>query len=105
MSNIQFLRRLTDLARNILPEDSQMWLFGSRARGTECDESDWDILLLINKEKRENKDFESYSLPLSDFGLDNNELVSPHLYTVKQWQSMKFTPFYKNVEKDKVILI
>lgn len=105
MANVQFLRKLTDLGRSILPKDSQMWLFGSRARGTEYEESDWDILLLINKDKRDNNDFEAYSLPLSDFGFENNEMVSPHLYTVKQWQSMKFTPFYKNVEKDKVILI
>lgn len=82
-----------------------MWLYGSRARGSFGADSDWDILILINKEKRDNADFEAYSLPLTDFGLDNNQLVNPHLYTSKQWEAISFSPFYKNVERDKVVLI
>lgn len=105
MCDKQFIRKLTDLGKSVLPKDSHMWLYGSRARGTEHAESDWDILLLINKDVRDNTDFETYSMPLTDFGLDNDELVSPHLYTIKQWESLSFTPFYQNVERDKVVLI
>lgn len=82
-----------------------MWLYGSRARGTAHAESDWDLLILLDKNKRTNEDFEAYSAPLMDFGFEHGELVMPHMYTYQQWEKYSFTPFEKNVEQDKVVLI
>ena len=33
------------------------------------------------------------------------ELISPQMYTKKEWDSISFLPFYKNVEQDKIVLV
>lgn len=100
-----FIQQLTDLGKQILPPGASLWLYGSRARGTAHADSDWDLLILLDKKDRTNADFEAYSAPLIDFGFERGELVMPHLYTYKQWKDYSFTPFEKNVEQDKMILI
>jgi hypothetical protein len=35
----------------------------------------------------------------------DDQMIIPQIYTKKQWQQMQFTPFVKNVEHDKVVLI
>lgn len=106
MRNEQALmNRIKSLGKSILPKDGSLWLYGSRARGTATNDSDWDILILLNKEKRTPEDFEKYSFPFTDLGYEFNELVNPHLYTKKQWEDVSFSPFVKNVEQDKIVLV
>ncbi len=100
-----FTYRITELGKSILPKGAHLWLYGSRARGDFRADSDWDLLVLLDKDKRTNKDFEKYSFPFSDFGFSFGELISPHIYTTKQWKELAFTPFVKNVEQDKIVLI
>lgn len=48
-------------------------LFGSRARGTEHEGSDWDILILLDKPKVTLQDYDKYSYPLRELGWDIDE--------------------------------
>lgn len=43
-------------------------LFGSRARGTEHEGSDWDVLILLDKPKVTLQDYDKYSYPLRELG-------------------------------------
>lgn len=79
-------------------------LFGSRARGDAKTDSDWDILLLVDKDKLEREDYDNISYPLFELGWTLNEEINPILYTEKQWQSQSFTPFYKNVIREGIVL-
>lgn len=45
-------------------------LFGSRARGTEHEGSDWDVLILLDKPKVTLQDYDKYSYPLRELGWD-----------------------------------
>jgi len=85
-------------------KDAEVWLYGSRARGDNRPNSDWDVLVLLNKDRITESDHERISYPLYDLGIDNDALVSPKLYTVKEWEKRSFTPFYKNVVNDRRIL-
>ncbi len=38
-------------------------------------------------------------------GIRELEEISPHIYTKKQWKEWTFLPFYKNVERDKIVLV
>ena len=33
------------------------------------------------------------------------ELISPVIYTKEEWGKCSFTPFYKNVEQDGIVLV
>lgn len=106
MTNEQsILQRIQALGKTILPQDGSLWLYGSRARGTATEDSDWDLLILLNKKQRTNEDFEKYSFPFTDLGYEFDTLINPHLYTKQQWEEVSFSPFVKNVEQDKMILV
>lgn len=100
------IEKLRQAAKNIMKQDGHVWLYGSRARGDARPDSDWDLLIIVNREgERQNSDFETYSIPFMDIGFEHDELVIPHLYTKSQWDTYAFTPFEKNVERDKIVLI
>ena len=80
---------LRTLGQEILPKGSRLWLYGSRARG----------------DHREDSDFNTLSYPFIELGLDQGQYFSTQMYTQKDWQNMSFLPFYKNVERDKVVIV
>ena len=92
------------LAQN-LPKDGEAYLFGSRARGDARQDSDWDILLLINKQGHAtDKDYHDYAYPLVELGLSINEKINPIIYTLSDWQKRSFTPFHHNVMREGIKL-
>ena len=98
------ISQLSDIARRIMPSGSKVWLYGSRARGDERQDSDWDILVIMDKDTISNDDFNKYSFPLIEFGWKHAADLSPQMYTKKEWESMRITPYYRNVERDKKVI-
>jgi len=105
MAANDLLNQIQRLGREIIPADGHLYLYGSRARGNYKPDSDWDLLILLDKDKEEYSDFDHYSYPFIALGYDYGVPVSAHLYTVNQWEAMSFSPFYHNVEHDKIVLI
>ncbi len=83
---------------------SKVILFGSRARGDAKPDSDWDILVILDKPKVEPADFDNISYPLYELGWQEGELFSIKLYSKAEWEKRNFTPFYKNIEKEGILL-
>lgn len=104
-SNSVILYKIQSLGKKIIPDDGHLFLYGSQARGDFNEHSDWDLLILLNKEKTEFQDFDLYSYPFIELGCNYDVPISAHLYTIKEWESMSFSIFYKNVERDKKELI
>lgn len=92
-------------AKELLPEGSRVVLFGSRARNEARPDSDWDIHILIpgDRELLFNE-WAPLSIQFDDIGMAYNQFVSTVVYTTFSWNKRKILPFYKNVEKEKVIL-
>lgn len=88
----------------ILAPQAKAILFGSRARGNPGPDSDWDILVLLDKEKIDSTDFDEIAYPLFELGWSLNQQFSVKLYTINEWRKRSFTPFYKNVEQEGVLL-
>lgn len=106
MKKREFLiEKIQSLGKQILPQGSSLWLYGSQARGTSNADSDWDVLILLDKEKKENSDFDNYCYPLMQMGFEYDELINPQVYTCSDWRKYSFTPFVHNVEADKLVLI
>lgn len=96
---------LRQIAREVLPEGGHVWLYGSRARGEAHKESDWDILLLFDKPKVEQSDYDNIVYPFTELGWKLGEMIIPIVYTKREWQEVSLSEFYDNVEKDKIELI
>jgi predicted nucleotidyltransferase len=104
MKQAQVIQRITELGKQILPEGASLWLYGSRARGDNRPDSDYDLLILLDKDTITSKDYDNYTYPLFDLGVDINVEINPQIYVRKDWSSWWRAPFYKNVEQDKIVL-
>lgn len=98
------IQMLRTAATGTMPAGSSVWLYGSRARGSEHEGSDWDILVLLEKSEITDEDFTEYGYPFIVLGWHHGADVSPQLYTTHEWQQRANTPFYNNVERDKKII-
>lgn len=101
----RIMEALRQRAREIMPAGTRMVLFGSRARGDERTDSDWDIHILIpGPERLTAQKIDDYAWPIEEIGIDFGETVSAIVYSYQGWEKRSFLPFYKNVERDKVII-
>lgn len=97
------LEAIRDLLKRVAPQ-AQAVLFGSRARGDNKPDSDWDILIVVDKEKLDESDFDNISYPLYELGWELDEMISPKLYAKGEWEKRSFTPFYKNIQEEGIPL-
>ena len=88
----------------LLPNGSKLVLFGSRARGDAHSESDWDMLLLLDKPRIESLDFKKYAYPFVSYGWNIGEYFSVKLYTIDDWAKRKGSAFYNNIAKEGIVL-
>lgn len=80
-------------------------LFGSRARKDFNSDSDWDILVLMDKDKISLSDEQALRHPLYDIELDTGEILSLLIYSKNEWHNkLRVTPLYKNVKKEGIKL-
>lgn len=82
-------------------------LYGSYARGDFNKNSDVDIMILADLSFEE---IENYRDQISDIAydieLDTGIILSPIIKDIKTYNDrVKFVPFYKNVQKEGVVLI
>ena len=82
--------------------NAQIILYGSRARGTERLDSDWDILILTDYQVDIVKE-RVFRNALYDLELETGEPFSVFVYSKIDWDTKQIvTPFYVNVTNDGV---
>ena len=80
---------------------AKIYLYGSRAKGNAKKDSDWDLLILLNRDKITSEIENDITYPLYDLEFETGEIISPMVYTQKEWiTKYSITPFYKNVMKE-----
>lgn len=85
--------------------DAKVILYGSRARGTELEESDWDILVLLNKPDVSFKDEQKIRHKLFEIELETGESISTFVYSQSDWDTrLSVTPLFKNVKREGIYL-
>lgn len=104
MGRTEVIDSIRKVAMSTLPPNSSLLLYGSRARGDFHDGSDWDLLILLDKPSLS---FEDYGVgyPFRELGWEINEEINPQVYSKKEWKDYQFTPFHKNVESDKILIL
>ena len=98
--NKLIFNKIKSLKQQLLPNE-RVILFGSQARGDANPDSDWDLLVVLDKKGKHNwDDFDNYAYPFTEIGWDHGVAINPLLYTQDEWEKRKITPFYKNVENE-----
>ena len=62
------------------------------------------LLVLVNKSAIETDDFKNICYPLVLAGWQHGADVNPQLYTKGEWDKRRFTPYFDNVEHDKLVI-
>ncbi len=90
---------------DIIAPNSEVYLYGSRARGNPKTQSDWDILILISHSKI-TFDLEKRIIDsLYDIEIETGEVISPLVYSKKDWDKKHFfTPLYENINREGIRL-
>jgi len=98
--NEKILIKIKELVDTTIP-DSDIYLYGSRARGNFKPHSDWDLLILLNQQNI-SFSFETKVMDaFYDLELETGEVISPLIYTKQDWiENHSFTPLFENVQKE-----
>lgn len=100
--NQDFLLEIKHTALSVLDKGDSLFLYGSRARGTSTSTSDWDLLIITKDRHSEDNAFDKYVFPLVLFGQQKEQAISVMVYSPKEWEKRKSTPFYQNVMNDRI---
>ena len=85
--------------------DATIILYGSYARGDNKNDSDLDLLILLNKDKVTREDEKKVKYPLYDIEFETGRIISPLVISKKDWETRhKITPFYDNVLREGIVL-
>ena len=89
---------------NKIDASAEIIIYGSRARGDENSESDWDILILTDYSVSLSREKE-FRHNLFDLELKTGEPFSTFVYSKKDWNTkMSITSFYSNVTREGIRL-
>ena len=98
------LQSIKDKTREIMPAEGKVILFGSQARGDYHENSDWDLLILLDKQKLASTDFDDFAYPFFELGWHLDVEIHPMLYTVGDWEKRHVLPIYHDVQKEGIVL-
>ncbi len=104
MKRPEIVRQIQQTMRQTEPSATTI-LYGSEARGDARADSDIDLLILLEGDKRDLKRESLISGALYDLELSTGVLISPMIMLRKQWENRPFkTPFYINVMNEGIWL-
>jgi predicted nucleotidyltransferase len=96
--DLYILHKISLTIKSVAP-DSEIYLYGSRARNTAGKDSDWDILVLLNTSEIS---FESENRIIDavyEVEIETGQVITPLIYSKKEWSERPFiTPLFENIE-------
>ncbi|QIP11583.1 nucleotidyltransferase domain-containing protein [Spirosoma aureum] len=98
MTNTEFLQEVKRYVHEIDPQ-AEVWQFGSRARGDFDQDSDWDFLILTDKQvdrayKRLIRDHLFY------LSLDSERIIGTIIQNKLAWEVLELTNLHQNIRED-----
>ena len=92
-------------AINSIDPSADIYLFGSRARGNAKDDSDWDILILVDKEVDSIRTQAPYRKKILEVMTETGQVISTIIRNKRKWFDIhKQAPLFYEINKEGVIL-
>lgn len=101
MKRPQLIGKLKTYASKL--PDTQMWIYGSEARGDAKINSDVDLLILLNKDSITLNDRMAINDAFIDFEMEEGIAVNSFIDTTAHWE-LQNTLFHENVNRDRIAL-
>ncbi len=80
-------------------------LYGSRATGKARKDSDWDVLILVDKLSSSLKEELVFRDKLYDLELEIGEAISTLFYSKEDWNTkLSVTPLHQAIEQEGIVL-
>jgi len=99
-----FLNKIKKTVQQYEPE-AKVYIYGSRATASYQQNSDWDILILLQQSKITTDIENRVTDALYDIEFETGEIISPMVYSENEWNTKyKVTSFYKNITKHSILL-
>jgi predicted nucleotidyltransferase len=99
----EILAKIKELIQKVEP-NSEIILFGSRARGDEREDSDWDLLILIPSSANL-KEEQKFRHKLFELELQYGLAISTFVHSKKDWENKhRITPLYQNIKQEGIRL-
>ena len=102
MKRTEVVNKISQVIHEVEPTALAI-LYGSQARGDARSDSDIDVLILLDGDKRDLKREDHLSGELYEIELASGVTISPMIMLRQQWEQRPFkTPFYVNVMNEGV---
>lgn len=104
MTDKTMRERIKSNVLEVEPE-AEVWLYGSRSRGTAREDSDWDVLVLSPKSSLSVKEEGVFIDHMTDLIIETGQVIHLFAYGKADWHGRhRITPFYQNVNREAVRL-
>lgn len=102
MNSDKFLQSVKEKVRQI-DGSAEVILFGSRARRTATENSDWDFLILLDSPVDE-KIKGAIRDSLFDIEIESNQVISTIIHSKNKWNDLSITPLFRNIQQEGVVI-
>ena len=90
---------------NDIDNTAEVILYGSRARGDNKRDSDWDVMILLNRNNVDKKVEQTFRHHLLDLELEIGVPISVFVYSKSDWEGKySITPLFRSIKKEGILI-
>jgi uncharacterized protein len=101
----QYIIQLIRQKVNEIDNTAEVILYGSRARGDNRPDSDWDVMILLKRKDVDKKVEQTFRHHLLDIELEIGVPVSVFVYSKSDWEGKySITPLFRSIKKEGILI-
>ena len=90
---------------NEIDNTAEVILYGSRARGDNKRDSDWNVMILLKRNNVDKKAEQTFRHHLLDLDLEIGVPISVFVYSKSDWEGKySITPLFRSIKKEGILI-